>query len=172
MIAPKRIRMPPIALDDRDIAILIIISREGRIAKTELARRVNLSASPCWARLRRLENSGLIRGYGAEIALDALAAHVTVFVTVELIDHRAETFRRFERGVGLHDEIVAVWALGGGFDYLLQVVASSIDEYQRLIDALLQAEIGLRRYFTYVVTKQVKRAAPPIATLLSGARKD
>jgi Lrp/AsnC family transcriptional regulator of ectoine degradation len=164
--------MPPIALDDRDVAILSILSREGRIAKSELARRVNLSASPCWARLRRLEAAGLIRGYNAEIALEALGAHVTVFVTVELADHRADTFRRFEQGVGLHDEIVAVWALGGGFDYLMQVVSPSIDAYQRLIDALLQAEIGLRRYFTYVVTKEVKRGAPPIAALLAGGRTD
>ncbi len=159
--------MPDISLDDRDIAILTIISREGRIAKTELARRVNLSASPCWARLKRLEDLGLIRGYGADIALDALASHVSVFVTVELGSHRADSFKRFERAIAQYDEITSLWALGGGFDYLMQVVTSSIERYQALIDELLTADIGLERYFTYVVTKEVKRGAPPIGALLS-----
>lgn len=158
------------ALDDRDIRILSILSREGRISKTELARRVNLSATPCWERLKRLEDAGLVLGYRAEVALARIAPHVTVFVVVELESHRAADFQRFERAIACRDEAVACWAVGGGFDYLLQVVAQDVNGYQRLVDELLAARIGLKRYFSYIVTKTVKSGAPPLDLLL-GWRK-
>lgn len=148
-------------LDARDIAILRVLSTEGRIAKTALADRVGLSATPCWDRLRKLEKAGLIAGYRAEIALRKLGPHVTVFVAAELSDHTAARFRAFEAALTGYDEVVACWALGGGFDYLLQIVTRDIDAYQRLIDAMLDARIGLARYFTYIVTKPVKGPAPP-----------
>ena len=156
-------------LDGRDIAILAVLSREGRISKADLARRVNLSPSPCWQRLRRLETAGLIRGYHADVALEKLAPHVTVFVTIELESHRAETFRAFERAIAALDEVVACWSLGGGFDYLMQVVTRDVAAYQVLIDALLEPRIGLKRYFSYIVTKEVKSGAPPpLDMLLNG----
>lgn len=153
--------MALLKLDDRDIRILAILSREGRLSKTELAKRVNLSSTPCWERLKRLEQAGIIRGYRAEVSLRALAPHVTVFVMAELSGHRAEDQQTFERAVAQVEEITACWALGGGFDYLLQVVTRDIDGYQRLIDGLLARRIGLARYFTYIVTKTVKEGEPP-----------
>lgn len=161
--------MPALPLDDRDLAILAILSREGRISKADLARRVNLSATPCWQRLNRMEAAGLVRGYRAEIALAQLAPHVRVFVTIELENHRAENFQAFERTIAGIDEITACWALGGGFDYLMQVVTTDIASYQALMDRLLESRAGLRRYFTYIVTKDVKDAAPPLAALLAGS---
>ena len=118
-------------LDDRDIAILRILSTEGRITKTALAERIGLSPTPAWDRLKRLEQAGLIEGYRAEIALKKLAPHVTVFVAAELADHTGPSFRAFEAAVMRYDEVVACWALGGGFDYLLQIVTRDIDAYQR-----------------------------------------
>ncbi len=157
----------PIPLDDRDIRILSVLSREGRISKAELARRVNLTPTPCWERLRRLEATGLVRAYRAEIELARLAPHVVVFVMVELERHRNESFQAFERTIARHDEVVAAWAIGGGFDYLLQVITRDIDSYQRLVDALLDAHLGMRRYFSYIVTKEAKRCGPPpLAALL------
>lgn len=159
--------MPRLTLDDRDLRILSVLSREGRISKTELARRVNLSATPCWERMRRLEEAGLIRGYHADVALARIGAYVAVFVMVELESHRPENFQSFELAVARHDEITGVWAIGGGFDYLVQVVTRDIDSYQRLIDALLAARVGVRRYFTYVVTKDVKATPPALDSLLA-----
>lgn len=159
------------SLDDRDVRILTILAREGRISKTELARRVNLSPTPCWDRLKRLEEAGLITGYRAEFALARLATHVTVFVAVELESHRSADFRVFEKAVENIEEVVACWAVGGGFDYLMQVVTADINTYQRLIDSLLAEEIGLKRYFSYIVTKAVKTGgAPPFAALLARER--
>jgi Lrp/AsnC family transcriptional regulator of ectoine degradation len=154
-------------LDERDIAILRILSTEGRISKTALAERIGLSPTPSWDRLSKLEKAGLIEGYRAEISLRKLGPHVMVFVAAELSDHTAASFRAFEAALSRYDEVVACWALGGGFDYLLQVVTRDIDAYQRLIDAMLDARIGLARYFTYIVTKPVKgKGAPPFEALL------
>lgn len=143
-------------LDDRDIAILRVLSAEGRITNAQLAGRVGLSASPCWERVRKLEQAGIIEGYRAAISLKKLASAMSVFVTVELTDHTAAAFRRFEAHVQEMPEVTACWALGGGFDYLMQVVVRDIELYQSLMDDLLEADVGLARYFTYVVTKDVK----------------
>jgi Lrp/AsnC family transcriptional regulator of ectoine degradation len=121
--------------------------------------------------MKRLEQAGLIRGYHADIALAEVAPHVAVFVMVELESHRPENFQSFEIALARHDEIVGAWGLGGGFDYLLQVIAADIDAYQRLIDALLAVRVGIRRYFTYVVTKDVRTAASPIEVLVEAARE-
>ena len=154
-------------LDSRDLAILQILSQEGRITKAALAERVGLSPTPCWERLHRLEQAGLIQGYGAFINLKAIAPHVTVFVAAELQSHTADSFQRFERHVMALPQVTACWALGGGYDYLLQIVTRDIDAYQRLIDAMLEARIGLARYFTYIVTKPVKSpGVPPLDVLL------
>lgn len=156
-------------LDKRDLQILAALAREGRLSKADLAKRIDLSPSPCWKRLQRLEKAGIIQGYGARIALKNLAPHVTVFVTVELEHHRSEYFQKFERIIMDCDEVVSCWAIGGGLDYLLQVVTRDIDCYQRFMDGLLDRELSVVRYFSYVVTKSVKESsAPPLDLLLSG----
>lgn len=152
-------------LDDRDIAILATLSREGRIAKTDLAARVNLSPTPCWERMRRLEKEGFIKGYRAEIDLATLGPHVQVFVTVELESHRAESFQIFERTVDGIAEITGCWAIGGGYDYLMQVVTGDVAAFQDLMEGLLERRAGVRRYYSYIVTKPVKNDPPAFALL-------
>ncbi|MCV0349859.1 MAG: Lrp/AsnC family transcriptional regulator [Nitratireductor sp.] len=155
-------------LDDRDLKILGILQREGRISKAALAERVNLTPAPCWERLKRLEKAGIITGYRAEVALAKLAPHIAVFMAAELAGHRAEDFQRFERSVQEIDEITGCWAVGGGFDYILQIIARDIDTYQRLVDRLLDMNVGLARYFTYIVTKPVKQPGTfPLGVLVN-----
>ncbi|WP_417248966.1 Lrp/AsnC family transcriptional regulator [Celeribacter sp.] len=155
-----------IKLDARDIDILRVLSREGRVSKARLAEAIGLSPTPAWQRFKKLEKAGLIEGYRAEINLRKLGPSVTVFVAAELADHTQASFQTFEASLQAHEEIVGCWALGGGFDYLLQIVARDIDAYQRLIDTLLDARIGIARYFTYIVTKQVKGGPLPLGLLL------
>ena len=156
-----------VKLDAHDLNILRVLSIEGRITKADLATRVGLSASPCWERLKKLEQAGVIEGYNARISLKKLGPHVTVFVTAELADHSADSFRVFEKNITNYQEVISCWALGGGFDYLLQIVTSDIEAYQQLIDTMLDAGLGLSRYFTYVVTKQVKSSSLPPLDLLT-----
>lgn len=151
-------------LDAIDLKILATLQSEGRITKAALAAAVNLSPTPCWERLKRLETAGLIRGYRAEIDLEKLGALTTILVEVVLKQHRYEDFQRFETAIRRLDEVVECYATGGGIDYLLKVIAPDIDTYQRLVDHLLLAEIGIDRYFTYIVTRVVKASfQPPVA---------
>ena len=154
-------------LDPIDLKILSVLQSEGRITKLALAERVNLSPTPCWNRLKRLEKAGFIRGYRADLALERLAAFTTLLVEITLKQHRYEDFARFEKAVAGIDEIVECFATGGGVDYILKVVTPDIDRYQRLIDSLLIAEIGIDRYFTYIVTRPVKTAAQPPVSLIA-----
>lgn len=156
------------ALDPRDIDILKVLLREGRISKAALAERVSLSPTPCWNRLRRLEDSGVIEGYTVRLDLRRIAPYARVFVVAELKDHTAASFHRFEAAIRAIDEITGCWALGGGYDYLLQITSRDVDGFQRLMDDLLEREIGLARYYSYIVTKAVKGDAPPPLDVLLG----
>ncbi|WP_095204464.1 Lrp/AsnC family transcriptional regulator [Mesorhizobium carmichaelinearum] len=159
MAAPK--------LDPIDLKILDAIQRDGRITKLALADKVGLSPTPCWMRLRKLEKAGIVSGYHASIAIRVVAPVATVLMEVTLASHRQADFDRFERVIRDIPEIVACWSVGGGVDYVLKVMARDVDAYQRLVDALLEREIGIDRYFTYIVTKTVKdETVLPLADLL------
>ncbi|MGE0718920.1 MAG: Lrp/AsnC family transcriptional regulator [Alphaproteobacteria bacterium] len=145
-----------VALSEADVRILATLQREGRISKSALAAKVNLSASACFERMRRLEKQKVILSYHANLNLRALAQLHTFFTEVTLKSHHAYDFRRFEGLILTVPEIVECHALGGGIDYVMKVVTRDVEEYQALIDRLLEAEIGIDRYFTYIVTKAVK----------------
>ncbi|TPM29898.1 Lrp/AsnC family transcriptional regulator [Mesorhizobium sp. B2-3-5] len=154
-------------LDAIDLKILDAIQRDGRITKLALAEQVGLSPTPCWMRLRKLEKAGIVSGYHARIAMRVVAPVATVLMEVTLASHRQADFDRFERVIRDIPEIVACWSVGGGVDYVLKVMARDIDAYQRLVDALLDREIGIDRYFTYIVIKTVKdETVLPLADLL------
>ncbi|WP_256750269.1 Lrp/AsnC family transcriptional regulator [Mesorhizobium sp. Mes31] len=154
-------------LDAIDLKILEAIQRDGRITKLALAEQVGLSPTPCWMRLRKLEKAGIVSGYHARIAMRVVAPVATVLMEVTLATHRQADFDRFERVIRDIPEIVACWSVGGGVDYVLKVMARDIDAYQRLVDGLLEREIGIDRYFTYIVIKTVKdETVLPVADLL------
>ena len=166
MTIPRR-QMAGHKLDQIDLKILDAIQRNGRITKLALAEKVGLSPTPCWMRLRKLEKAGIVTGYHAKVSVRTIAPVATVLVEVTLGNHRQADFDRFERAIREIPEIVACWSVGGGVDYLLKIMARDIDAYQRLIDALLDREIGIDRYFTYIVTKTVKdEVALPVAELI------
>ena len=149
-------------LDSYDFAILRTLQQNGRITKVALAEAVNLSPSPCWERLKKLEKAGLITGYHASVDVRKIAPVTEVLVELTLSGHRAEDFRRFEAAVQARPAVQACWAVGGGIDYLLRLVVGDIDAYQRFMDELLDAGAGIERYFGYIVTKTVKQAPEPI----------
>lgn len=161
--------MPSLKLDAIDLKILREVQRDGRITKLALAERVGLSPTPCWTRLSRLEKAGIITGYHARVALKLVAPVTTVMMEVTLASHRHGDFERFERVMRETSEVVACWAVGGGVDYILQVVTADVDSYQRLVDGMLEREIGIDRYFTYVVTRTVKdETVMPVDALGAG----
>jgi Lrp/AsnC family transcriptional regulator of ectoine degradation len=144
-------------LDRYDIAILQILGREGRITKSRLAEAIHLSVSPAWERVRRLEEGGIIRGYRAEFDWVGAVDISHIIVEVTLSRHTAHDLHRFETRMCSAPEVVQCYATGGGIDYIVHTVTRNIDDYQRFVDAMLLDDLGIERYFTYVVTKMVKQ---------------
>lgn len=141
-------------LDQFDLKILAHLQREGRCSNVELADAVGLSQSPCLARTKRLQQLGVIRGYGADIALEKLGEHVVVFSEVTIASHRRSDFHKFEEAAAEHREIVECYNLSGGYDYLLKVVTPSVTRFQELMERLLQADIGIEKFSSRIVLRQ------------------
>jgi Lrp/AsnC family transcriptional regulator of ectoine degradation len=155
-------------LDKIDFKILAALQRDGRMTKIRLAEAVNLSPTACWERLSRLEKSGVITGYTVRINIDKLARRTAVLVEIMLRSHQQSDFDRFEEAILKEPAIVSCNATGGGVDYILSIVSEDIDAYQRLIDKLLRLNLGIERYFTYVITKNVKTSDPLPSIAIEG----
>lgn len=140
-------------LDRIDIKILSQLQNNGRITNTALADAVGLSQSPCLQRLKRLEAQGYIRGYGARLDIGRLADAITVFTEVTLADHRREDFSKFETGIARFSEVAECHLVSGGYDYLVKFVVRSVSDYQATIERVLDARIGIEKYFSYIVIK-------------------
>jgi Lrp/AsnC family transcriptional regulator of ectoine degradation len=157
--------MKKIGLDATDIRILCAVQQYGQLSKTKLAEIANISATPCWARLDRLKAAGFIRGYHAVIALERICDFSQVMVTVSLTHHRKADFDRFEAWVNGQDEIIECVATGGGMDYVMKAVCPTLAAFQALMHAMLDAELGVDRYMTYIATRIVKASRPNLAKL-------
>ncbi|CAH2906562.1 MAG: Leucine-responsive regulatory protein, regulator for leucine (or lrp) regulon and high-affinity branched-chain amino acid transport system [uncultured Paraburkholderia sp.] len=146
-------------LDRLDLRILTELQRCGRMTNVELADAVGLSASPCLTRVKRLEQAGFIAGYGAIIKLAKLGDVQIVFAKITLADHRREDFVRFIDAIRGIDEIMECHHATGGYDYLVKFVARDIGHYHSVIEALAKREIGIEKYFSYVIVESpiVKR---------------
>jgi DNA-binding Lrp family transcriptional regulator len=140
-------------VDSLDFRILGHLQRAGRCSNVDLANQVGLSPSPCLARVKRLEDNGYIKSYGAHLELANLGEHIIVFTEVTMSEHRQRDFRRFEEAVGDCPEVMECYNVSGGYDYLLKVVVRSVAHYQELMDSLLQAEVGITRFFNYIVLR-------------------
>ncbi|MCO4864651.1 MULTISPECIES: Lrp/AsnC family transcriptional regulator [Cupriavidus] len=143
----------PIKLDRLDLRILAQLQKNGRMTNVDLADAVGLSASPCLIRVKRLEQAGYIGGYSAQIRMDKLGDILTVFTEITLEDHHREDFARFEKAVYAIDEIVECHLVSGGYDYLLKFITRGVNHYQELMESLLERNIGIEKYFSFIVIK-------------------
>ena len=154
-------------LDRIDLNILVQLQKDGRMTNANLADAVGLSASPCLQRVKRLEATGYITGYGAKINLAKLTESITVFTEITLVDHRKEDFVKFEANLRNVEELMECHLVSGGYDYLLRFVSRNINHYQERMENLLERNIGIEKYFSYIVLKSpiVKNALPLKALL-------
>ncbi|MDK2759974.1 MAG: winged helix-turn-helix transcriptional regulator [Sphingopyxis sp.] len=144
---------PGLKLDRIDLKILAQLQKSGRMTNIELADAVGLSPSPCLTRVKRLEKSGFITGYNAQINLAKLGEVLVVFTEVTLTEHRSGDFSRFESKIRKLDEIVECHLVSGGYDYLLKFVTRGVSHYQSIIEGMLEGDYGIEKYFSYVVIK-------------------
>ncbi len=118
-----------------------------------------------------MKAAGYIRGYHADIELSRLADFAQVIVTVSLSRHRKADFDRFEAYINGRDEIVDCIATGGGVDYIMKVISSSLTEFQNFVEDLHTEDLGIDRYMTHFATRQVKTALPNISKLATSNLK-
>lgn len=149
--------LPGLKLDRLDVKILAALQIDGRMTNLKLADMVGLTATPCIQRVRRLEAAGYITGYGATINAQLLGPHITVFTEITLKKHGREDFIRFERQIMNEPHIVNAYLVAGGYDYLLEVVGRDVVHYQEVIEKLLEDEIGIATFFSYITVKHVKK---------------
>ncbi|OCJ66322.1 AsnC family transcriptional regulator [Agrobacterium tumefaciens] len=140
-------------LDRIDIKILHELQKNGRITNVELAEIVNLSPSPCLMRVKKLQAEGFITSYSAQINIGQLGQALTVFTEVTLKNHRQIDFSRFLAAVEKLDSVIECHLVSGGYDYLLKFVTGSIGEYQTIMERLIDMDIGIDKYFSFVVLK-------------------
>ena len=131
--------MRRIRLDRIDRRILRNLLTDGRMTNVELARRVGISAPPCLRRVRALEEAGIIRGYHADLAPEALGYGVTVFAQVGLSRQAETDLKAFEQLIATWAEVREAYMLAGETDFLLKIIAPDWDSYQRFLTATLTA---------------------------------
>ena len=143
-------------MDSFDRKILDVMAIEGRISVTELARRIGLSKSPTQARLKRLEDSGVIRGYRALFDPIRLGRDHVAFVEVKLSDTRETALAAFNAAVTRVPEIEQCHLIAGSFDYLLKVRTSSMSSYRLVLAERISTLPHVANTSTYVAMQAVK----------------
>lgn len=148
----------PNGLDGFDQAILRILAADGRISATELSRRIGLSKSPTQARLKRLEEAGVITGYRAVLDRVRMGQAHVAFVEVKLTDTREAALQAFNRAVQAIPEIEECHMIASRFDYLLKVRTRDIQAYRRVLAERISALPHVAQTSTYVAMETVKTA--------------
>lgn len=141
------------ALDPVDRRILDVLSQEARLSNAELARRVGLSASPCWSRVRALEERGIITGYSAKLNYPALGLRLTMLVQVTLEKHGEDSMDGFAQAVARMPEVIESAMVAGDFDFLLKVIASDTEAYERFLREKLHRAAGVRQVRSILVLR-------------------
>ncbi|MDF3413065.1 winged helix-turn-helix transcriptional regulator [Sulfitobacter sp. M57] len=144
------------ALDRFDHAILSVLAEDGRISITDLAKRIGLSKSPTQARLRRLEEQGVVLGYRALLDPIRLGLDHVAFVEVRLSDTREKALREFNAAVAKVPEIEQAHMIASHFDYLLKVRTRNMSAYRRFLGETISSLPHIANTSTYVAMEAVK----------------
>lgn len=148
-------------LDNIDRAILRLISADASLSLNDIADKVGLTATPCWKRIKRMEETGVIKSRIAVLDADKLGLPVSVFVSVETADHSAGWLARFAQAVADTPEIVGAWRMSGDVDYLLHVVVADIAAYDAFYRKLIDT-VPLRNVSSRFAMERMKNGALPI----------
>jgi len=151
----SKIKTSPKTLDRIDLAILDMLQQSGRISNVELAQQVNLSASPCLDRVKRLESDGYIKRYGAFLNASLLGYGMSAFIQVTLDRTTADVFDNFKKGVVKIKEVAECHLVAGGYDYLLKIRFKDIPSYRDVLEKIVSLP-AVSQTHTYMVTEHIK----------------
>lgn len=150
----QRTQGRPLDLVDR--MILRQLQANARLSNVELSRRVNLSPTPCLERVRRLEREGYISDYVALLEPSKLGSALLIFVEITLDRTTEKAFENFKESVLGLPEVLECHMVAGGFDYLVKVRVSDMEEYRQFLGERLAELPGVRQTHTYVVMEEIK----------------
>lgn len=151
----ERIMQSPLSPIDR--RILRLLQHNADLSAAEIAERVELSQSPCWRRIHRLQEEGLIERKVALLDRRKLGLGMVVFVSIKLSAHGRRNLEEFEQDVVGHPEVLECYTMAGASDYLLKVVARDIASYERFLrDQLLQSPL-VQEAHSHITMSEVKR---------------
>lgn len=155
-------------IDSTDLKILHELQQDSSLPNVEIARRVNLSPSPCLARVRRLEEAGIIRRYAALLDPAAIDLNLNVFISISLKDQNRESLHDFEQRVCAHDEVMECYLMSGDADYLVRVVMPDMTALERFIIEELSPIAVVEKIRSSFALKQVRyKTALPLPSARS-----
>ncbi|ELQ6263777.1 Lrp/AsnC family transcriptional regulator [Cronobacter malonaticus] len=143
-------------LTPTDITLLTLLQQDARTTNQALADAVNLSPSPCWRKVKKLEEDKVILGYHAALDRRKIGLGVMVFVRVSIDSHSEAQARRFEQEVMELENVVACYSIGGDADFLLQVVSRDLDAYAEFAMSVLRRLPGIKEMQSMFVLKEIK----------------
>jgi Lrp/AsnC family transcriptional regulator, leucine-responsive regulatory protein len=143
-------------LDRHDVLLLTELQRDSRQTVQQLAAAAGLSSTPCWKRIKEMEKSGVIRGYGAFIDREKVGLALCVLAEVNLSRHSEDDVRRFEEAVAACPQIVSCYATTGQADYVIKVLVPEIKSYEAFLHETIFKLAGVTHVRSSVVLKEVK----------------
>ncbi len=154
-------------LEKQDIQILKLLQRDATVSTAAIAEHINISQSPCWRRINRLEQEGLIKGRVALLNREALGMEVVVFATVNLTSTGRQNLIEFERDIVLHPEVMECYTMTGIWDYMLKIVTRSIRHYEEFVRNTLTASPAIRELHSHMAVTEIKNISElPLDTQL------
>jgi Lrp/AsnC family leucine-responsive transcriptional regulator len=150
-------------MDAMDKKILKELQANARASLQEIGNAVGLSTSPCWGRIKKMEEAGVIEGYTVRLNASALGYNDTVMVQVTLDSHSDNTLEKFGEILAGIPEVVEAYLVSGEYDYLLRVAVKDTRDYERLLRERLYKIKGIRHSMSSFVLRTLKRADLPLA---------
>lgn len=139
-----------------DVRILTALQQDGRITNQTLADQIGMSASPCWRRVRQLEEHRYIQSYRAVLERRKIGLGVMVFIRISIDSHSEAEARKFEKEVMQLEDVVACYSIGGDADFLLQVVAPDLDSFADFAMTVVRRLPGIKEMQSMFVLKEIK----------------
>jgi len=148
----------PIEADHKDIAILDLLQRDAGLSTAAIAEKVALSQSPCWRRISRLEEQGVIRRRVALLDRECLGMDVVVFATVNLTATGRQNLLRFEEDIVRYPEVMECYTMTGIWDYMLKIVTRDVRHYERFVRETLSASPDVRELHSHMAVTEIKNS--------------
>lgn len=149
-------------LDRFDLAILRALQGNARMSLQEISAQVGLTSSPCWTRIKRLEDTGVIEWYSVRVNAAKLGLADTVIVQVTLDSHSDEALVEFGRALEAIPEVLEAFLVSGDYDYYVRIAVSDTRDYERLLREQLYKIPGIRHSKSSFVLRQLKQSMLPL----------